>query len=211
MELLAAVGVFFLVRAWLRQCGNNHRILLRSLLAAAVVWLSPAMMINSHGRPGTDVWIVPFYVWALWASVCNRWMLSGFIVATGAMFKGQQMIVCPVFVLWPLFMGRPVSGLRWLCGLILGLGVWVSPWMLTRWTGSERVFNNWALVWVTGSCLLCLFISFLRGCSSTRKTMRFVCIGIVGIVLAIPAILTASVAWSVILVTVGLGLAANGT
>jgi len=69
MELLAAVGAFFLVRNWLRQCDGSNRILLRSLLAAAVVWLSPAMMINSHGRPGTDVWILPFYLWALWASV----------------------------------------------------------------------------------------------------------------------------------------------
>jgi len=187
MELLAACAAFALVRTWLGRRPGAKKIAPRAMLAAAVVWLSPAMMINSHGRPGTDVWIVSFYLWAILAATRDRWMLSGLIVATGAMLKGQQLIVCPVFVLCALWMRKPAGALRWLTGLLLGTAIWVSPWMLTRWQDGVRELNGSAFLWVVAACAVPACIAGLPRKWVGGREGRLAWAGLAVVVLAMPA------------------------
>jgi len=156
MELAAAAGAFALVRYWLRRAERPPGRLPvwgLALAAAAALWLNPALWINSHGRPGTDVWILPFYLWALLAAVANRWTVAGLIVATGAMLKGQQLVVAPLFVLWPLFARQPAAALRWLIGLLLGIALWVSPWMLSHADAAGRAIDWAAVAWCVAATL----------------------------------------------------------
>ncbi len=156
MELAAACGVFAIVWSWLRRWGGpreRRRAGWWALASASVLLLNPASMINSFGRPATDTWVLPFYAWAVWAGMTGRWWVAGAVMGLGAMFKGQLMIMSPVFVLWPLFMGRPLEAVRWLCGLLLAAGVVLLPWMTTRWDGAERVWT-WAWAWLAAVGLL---------------------------------------------------------
>ena len=140
MELAAALAVFALARMWiLRQGGpaahRSKRLLyLRpewiALIGFALAWLNPASVINGHGRPATDVWVAPFYLWAIFLACADWWFTAGALIAIGALLKGQQLIVsAPVFVLWPL-MGLRFGAIgRWLVGVLLTAGVIVSPWI----------------------------------------------------------------------------------
>jgi hypothetical protein len=157
MELMAAAAAFALVRLVLGGAMPGRlpaaRIDALALLAATAIWLNPALLINSHGRPGTDVWILPFYLWAMLAAFRGRWWLAGFVVAIGAMLKGQQMIVAPVFVLWALFARRPVAALRWALGAVFGLALCAAPWLLTASVSGQRLLEPAAVGW-TASVLL---------------------------------------------------------
>ncbi len=163
MELSAAVGMFFLVRYWLRKekqspppsvWGNRVRRWFGrptiepiaatveptpmrfcdghwlALLAAALVWLNASSIFSAHGRPTWDVWVIPFYVWAVYFASRNNWFIAGLLVGVGAMLKGQQMIAAPFFVLWPLCSLRFGAIGRWLLGVTLAAGLIVSPWQV---------------------------------------------------------------------------------
>lgn len=187
MELASAAGVFVLVVIWMRRAarggmsgaGGTRWTWVRDLspfagwftatVAAGLVWFNPASWINAHGWPLWDIWVVPFFLWALVAASLNGWLLSGVILGVGAMFKGQQMLVAPLFLMLPLFMGRPGAAGRWIGGYVLGLALVVWPWMLTvRFEpvvaeGAERAtvrdaagpFWNWrAIAWVAGVAMV---------------------------------------------------------
>ena len=108
----------------------EHRAWICGLAAAAVVWLEPSMILDAHGWPQWDVWIVPFYLFAVLAALKNRWLACGCLLATGAMFKGQLLLVAPFFVLWPLWQKRWTCALRMLAGFAATTGFLVSPWLL---------------------------------------------------------------------------------
>jgi uncharacterized membrane protein len=115
-ELLSAVAIFFLVRLCgqsrattsdsLRGLPLQHRASICGLAAAGVAWLEPSMILDAHGWPQWDVWILPFYLFAALAALKNRWLLCGCLLAAGAMFKGQLLLVAPFFILWPLWQKR---------------------------------------------------------------------------------------------------------
>jgi len=143
MELAAAALVAALVFVWVRRravrracerAGPCLRETARAaglaLLGAALVWFNPASLVNAHGWPLWDIWIVPFFLAAVLLVSVDRWFWAGVLIAVGAMFKGQQLIVAPWFVLAALFMGRPDAMLRWVAGFACALGVCVSVWML---------------------------------------------------------------------------------
>src|SRR5204862_5920114 len=100
------------------------------LAAAAVAWLEPSMILDTHGWPQWDVWIVPFYLFAVLAALKKRWFLCGCLLAAGAMLKGQLLFVAPFFVLWPLWQKRWTSALRVLAGFGTTVAWLVSPWLL---------------------------------------------------------------------------------
>jgi len=141
-ELISAIAIFFLVRFWLRRTTGEmtaqfwrifppeHRAWICGLAAAAVVWLEPSMILDAHGWPQWDVWIVPFYLFAVLAALKNRWLVCGCLLATGAMFKGQLLLVAPFFVLWPLWQKRWTCALRMLAGFAATTAFLVSPWLL---------------------------------------------------------------------------------
>ena len=117
-ELISALAIFLLVRSWVRRSsGATHSSFLRGsplqnraaicgLAAASVAWLEPSMILDTHGWPQWDVWILPFYLFAVFAALKKRWFLCGCLLAAGAMLKGQLLLVVPFFVLWPLWQKR---------------------------------------------------------------------------------------------------------
>jgi hypothetical protein len=84
------------------------------------------------------------------------------VIAAGAMFKGQQLFVAPMFILWPIFIGRPGKALRWAIGLVLGVGVIASPWLISyvpggvtfTSTGADRVLDRGAIIWLVWLALV---------------------------------------------------------
>ena len=140
-ELVSAVAVFFLVRlcVWRSSYGHSrwpawlsreHRATICGLAAASVAWLEPSMILNAHGWPQWDVWILPFYAFAALAALKNRWFWCGCLLALGAMFKGQLLFVAPLFFIWPLWQKRWINALGALAGFMATAALIVSPWLL---------------------------------------------------------------------------------
>jgi len=158
-ELVSAAAIFFLVRlcvqrsvhahaTWPTWLSREHRASICGLAAASAAWLEPSMILDAHGWPQWDVWILPFYLFAALVALKNRWFWCGCLLALGAMFKGQLLFVAPFFVLWPLWQKRWVSALRMLAGFTGTAAVIVSPWLL-------RTSGAWiAFAAVAGASLL---------------------------------------------------------
>jgi hypothetical protein len=106
------------------------------------------MILDAHGWPQWDVWVLPFYLFAALVALKNRWFWCGCLLALGAMLKGQLLFVAPFFVLWPLWQKRWVSALRMLAGFTGTAALIVSPWLL-------RTSGAWiAFAAVAGASLL---------------------------------------------------------
>jgi hypothetical protein len=159
-ELLSAMAIFLLVRLCMQRGSRatelslfrslplRQRALICGLAAASVAWLEPSMILDAHGWPQWDVWILPFYLFAAFAALKNRWFLCGCLLAIGAMFKGQLLFVAPFFVLWPLFQKRWSRALRVLAGFTATAALIASPWLL-------RTPSAWiALITISGFCSL---------------------------------------------------------
>jgi hypothetical protein len=141
-ELISAIAIFLLVRLWLRRTAGatttrflrifqpEHRAWICGLAAATVAWLEPSMILDAHGWPQWDVWIVPFYLFAVLAALKNRWFFCACLLAAGAMFKGQLLLVAPFFVLWPLWQKKWTRAMRMLAGFTATVALVVSPWLL---------------------------------------------------------------------------------
>src|SRR6266446_3712426 len=141
-ELLSAVAIFLLVRLCVRRSSptapssllhrfsQQQRASICGLAAASVAWLEPSMILDGHGWPQWDVWILPFYLFAALAALKNRWFCCGCLLAAGAMLKGQLLFVAPFFVLWPLWQKRWTRALRVLAGVAATTALIVSPWLL---------------------------------------------------------------------------------
>ena len=149
-ELVSAAAIFFLVRlcvqrsmhahsTWPTWLSREHRASICGLAAASAAWLEPSMILDAHGWPQWDAWILPFYLFAALVALKNRWFWCGCLLALGAMFKGQLLFVVPFFVLWPLWQKRWVSALRMLAGFTGTAALIVSPWLL-RTTGAWIAF-----------------------------------------------------------------------
>jgi hypothetical protein len=141
-ELLSAVAIFFLVRLCLQRQSSStspespgsfwlqHRASICGLAAASVAWLEPSMILDAHGWPQWDVWILPFYLFAALAALKNRWFVCGCLLAAGAMFKGQLLFVAPFFLLWPLWQKRWSRALGVLAGFAATAALIALPWLL---------------------------------------------------------------------------------
>src|SRR4029453_12568399 len=194
-ELLSALAIFLLVRLCLqRQPRATQSLLINSLpredrawifglVAASVAWLEPSMILDAHGWPQWDVWILPLYLFAALAALKNRWFVCGCLLAAGAMFKGQLLFVAPFFVLWPLWQKRWNRALRVLAGFTATAALIVLPWLL-------RTPAAWvAFTGVTAASLLLLL----------RRKERYRGAGISGTIgcamFAIGALAGGSFAW----------------
>ena len=141
-ELISAAAIFLLVRLWVRRSSSatqspflralslQQRASICGLAAASVAWLEPSMILDAHGWPQWDVWIVPFYLFAALAALKNRWFSCGCLLAAGAMLKGQLLFVTPFFIFWPLWQKRWIRALRMLAGFAATVALIVAPWLL---------------------------------------------------------------------------------
>jgi hypothetical protein len=177
MDAVGAVCAFFLTRLWVIRTRERKKPIDKSsqfvgvipgLIAALTLWFNPAMLLSAYGWPTWDAWIVPMYLLAALLASLDWWFCAGLAIALGAMFKGQQLTVAPVFILWALMLGQLGSASRWCAGLIAGMALIASPWLFTylppdmislvRWTvpnssdfgAIPRIIDYPALYWVVG-------------------------------------------------------------
>lgn len=145
IELFGAVGMFLLVRHWairgastsargppvgLSRIPLTYRADLIALLAAALLWFNPAMILSAHAWPTWDAWVPDFFIWAVLMASWRKFFWCGVIVAVGAMFKGQQWIVAPLFLLYPLFQRRWAEPIRFAIGAALAVMLVTSVWAI---------------------------------------------------------------------------------
>ena len=57
------------------------------------------MLVSAHAWPGWDSWVIPFFVYALLLVSLDWWFCAGVVLALGALCKGQQLLVAPLFML----------------------------------------------------------------------------------------------------------------
>ncbi len=137
-ELLSAVAIFCLVHlcvqrsrptrsSVLHALPQQHRAWICGLAAASVAWLEPSMILDAHGWPQWDVWILPFYLFAAIAALKNRWLWCGCLLGAGAMLKGQLLFVAPFFLLWPLWQRKWLAALHMLAGFLATTALISAP------------------------------------------------------------------------------------
>ena len=100
------------------------------LIAAAIFWFNPAAIQSAHNWVQYDIWIVPFYIMAVYLASRDWLFAAGVVIGVGGWLKGQQFFVAAIFVFWPLFELRWRQAIEFLAGLTLTFGLLVSPWML---------------------------------------------------------------------------------
>ena len=183
-ELISAAAIFLLVRLWVRRSSSvtrspflralppQRRAAICGLAAASVAWLEPSMILDAHGWPQWDVWILPFYLLAALAALKNRWFCCGCLLAAGAMLKGQLLFVTPFFVFWPLWQKRWARALCMIAGFAATVALIVAPWLLcdaAAWivvalvAGLSSLFflcsgSRHAGVWIAGIIACAVFL-----------------------------------------------------
>jgi len=140
MEFVSCIGVFLVVRLWLirraRRTEPPGRLVVRwrenaiALTGALLLWFNPAVLHNAHAWPQWDVWLVPFFIFAIFFASTERWTTAGVLLGVGAMLKGQILFVAPVIPLWALFSGKPFGALKCLIGFALAWALITSPWLV---------------------------------------------------------------------------------
>lgn len=131
-DALASAAAAGLVWAVCRRAGwGRTRAAGYAWVAAAFVWLNPAVMISGFGRPTWDVWMLPWFLLAAWASVCRHWTTAGAMLAIGVMFKGQQTGAIPFFIPFALVAGGAPALLRFVGGFGAMAAAVLSPWIFT--------------------------------------------------------------------------------
>ncbi len=146
IELFGAVGVFLLVRHWRKRTDEADRLAysgaaarpkkflagssLIALLAGTLYWFNPAVLMNAHVWPQWDSWLIPFYIWAIYMALLNRWAVAGALLAVAVLLKGQMLLVMPMLVLWPIFSGKFRAAGWLLAGFGLAIGLIVLPWLI---------------------------------------------------------------------------------
>jgi len=136
MEIFGAVCAFFLTRHWtLRSRGGKPRYefegVWQGVVAALLLWFSPDSLISAHAWLTWDSWLIPWFLCTALLASLDWWFAAGLAMGVGAMFKGQELFVAVIFIVWPLMLGRPGAALRWICGLGLMISLIASGWLLT--------------------------------------------------------------------------------
>jgi hypothetical protein len=156
MEALSVAAVVLLILRWggTGPDGPKYpaRNWIRATAAALLVWFSPAALADGYVWPAWSSWVPPFYLWAIFLASCDWWLCSGIVLGIGACFKGQHLLIAPVFLLWPLLAGRPSSCARWIAGFVFAFITIVAPWLLTYQRQPfdvARVVDQAAIAWVT--------------------------------------------------------------
>jgi hypothetical protein len=123
MEIASAIGLYVLVLFWTRSLGY-------AVASALLLWFDPALITNAHAWPQWDVWCLPFFIWAVYLCLQNRWLYAGVLLAVGSALKGQLILVTPAILLWPFFLGNWGATLRLLLGFAFATAIIAAPFML---------------------------------------------------------------------------------
>jgi len=138
-QIVTAVVLFVLVRLWyLRhhgaseagQAARSTAALLAGLAAAMLLLFNPALILNSHGWPQWDSWLIVFFAGAVLAASVDRWALAGACVGAGCLLKGQILVAAPVIPLVAAFQGQWRGVLAFLLAGLAAASLLVLPWWL---------------------------------------------------------------------------------
>jgi hypothetical protein len=113
----------------MRDMPAEHRGWACGLLAAMLLWLNPAVLVDTHVWPQWDVWLLPPLLLSALLASLEWWFTAGLIFGIGTMFKGQFLIGSPVLLLWPLLSMRWGALARILTGILLSTALILSPWL----------------------------------------------------------------------------------
>lgn len=154
-EIAAAFATFFLTRRVLVQAGRRPWASeALAMLASLLVWFNPALILNAHGWPQWEAWVLPYTLWAAYFALIDRWLLAGALLAAGAMLKGQVLMYMPLFPLWALFAWRWGALLRFASGFLAAASLLMIPWLL-----QDALPAFWA---VGGSLFFAAFVVLIR-------------------------------------------------
>lgn len=108
---------------------------IRGVIAGLLVWFCVPANLIGFAWPQWDICVPAFFLAALLAGCRRWWILSGILLATGGMYKGQLLVMLPIFLLWPLFAGEWRGLLRLCLGFAAAAGVIATPFMFqeTLW------------------------------------------------------------------------------
>jgi hypothetical protein len=184
-EISGAVAMFLLVRFWLRRCGGApHKPWLNplygtwpALLAGLLLWFNPAVIFNAHCYPQWDVWILPFFLLAVYFGLLNFWLMSGLCIGFVAMGKGQILLVTPALVIWQLCIGRPGAVLRLVIGIVLASGVVASKWLVDN--DASYQWMMLVMIAVVIGLSLFFFRSWSRNSLIAHGVALVLCLGLV--------------------------------
>lgn len=127
-EMLGAILAFCIVRHVLVRQNQRWAIWL-ALFSALLIWFDPTVLLD-RVWPQWDSWLLPFFLAAALCALNRLWLLAGICLGVGMMFKGQVLCTAALFVMWPLFQGRWRAALDVVIGALLGLTVFISPWLI---------------------------------------------------------------------------------
>jgi len=163
------------------------------LVAATLVWLNPALILDGFGFPQWDVWLLPFFLIAAVAVSINWWLSAGLLLGVGCMFKGQLLFLAPVLLLCPLFAGWPGRFLRIVAGWTAGAAIVLWPWLVSNVSARSYIIS--AVAAAAMICVLSLFRGSvidawrrLRAPAEAQRNVR----PLLWVILVVVAILTAA-------------------
>ncbi|HEX4054291.1 MAG TPA: hypothetical protein VHX86_08500 [Tepidisphaeraceae bacterium] len=133
-----------------------HRAWACAAVAAMLVWLDPLNLIDSHGWPQWDVWILPVFLAATLLASVNWWTAAGILLGIGCMAKGQLLLAAPILMLWPLFEGKWGAVIRIVTGFLIGAELVTWPWIV-----NSAVEMHWIELTMLAAVLM-LAVSLLR-------------------------------------------------
>ncbi|MBV8780806.1 MAG: hypothetical protein JO353_05350 [Phycisphaerae bacterium] len=144
-EQWVELGIVFLAMCWsMRRMDPRHRAWAAAIVCATWIWFDPTLLIDAHVWPQWDSWLLPPFLLAVLMASLDCWLLAGFVIGIGMMFKGQFLIGTPVLIFWALAARRWFAALRLIIGSVLMAGLLLSPWItLAARTPSENPRPIW--------------------------------------------------------------------
>lgn len=127
------------------------------MIAATLVWLNPASILDSFGWPQWDVWIPPFFLLAAVLISVDWWLTAGLVLGVGVMFKGQLLFISPILILCPLLAGWLGRFTRIATGMAIGMAAVLWPW-LTRAPSAK----GFILSTIFAALIVCVLSIFRR-------------------------------------------------
>lgn len=125
------------------------------LVAATLVWLNPALILDGFGWPQWDGWILPFFIVAAVLASVDWWLCAGVMLGIGCMFKGQILFLAPVLLLCPLLAGWPGRFMRIIAGMTAAGGVVLWPWLVNNHAARAAI-----VVTVIAAAVICILAIF---------------------------------------------------
>lgn len=137
--LISSILTFLLVRMWIIRMDDAQRTIdqpprpfrgvFMGMLGALLLWFNPGALWDGYAWGQWEIWIIPFYLGAVYLACLDRWFAAGACLAVGALLKPQLLVAAPVLVIWPICQLRFGALFRLISGLAFALMTIAFPWL----------------------------------------------------------------------------------